>query len=141
MNATVEKALRALADAGIGGPSQQKAVEQNLPVEPRPQSPVLLDAVLTARHPASALCRAALDANPAARKMTTGERRSLAEGLEGIVLAWLSEVLRPEFAWDATCPRGHHIRDGVFVRTLAGWVCDACKQVYASGDCKLLALG
>lgn len=97
----------------------------------------LPDAVLTARHPLATLCQATLDANPATCKLSADERRGIAAHLEAAVLNWLSCVLKPEPAWDAECPKGHRITDGIFAKVLMGWCCGDCGQVYAPNECKL----
>ena len=172
MNTAGEKALRALADAGIGGPpvavvgeeggaakvgmeegrlpdvpSSGHRVKERLqegprsgepfPEHSRTAEPCVPDGVLTARYPLAALCRATLDANPAAGKLTPDGRKWVAEHLEAAVLCWLSHILKPEPAWDAVCPNGHRITEGIFAKALMGWCCAECEQVYPAGDCKL----
>lgn len=148
MNHDVERALRALADAGIGtrlpespdpGPDREWAKAN--PPEPRPGSETaytLPESVLTARHPLAELCRLTLEGNPAASKLTKDDRQWIAEHLERAVLNWLKLIIQPETAWTAQCPKGHLITDGVFARSLLGWCCSECKQVYSSRDCKLV---
>ncbi len=160
MNPVVERALRALAEAGIGGPPPTVAAEEggtakvgkeeerSLPEGPRPgesltehsrtAEPCLPDAVLTARYPLAILCRATLDANPAASTLSADERRWIAEHVERAVLNWLAHVLKPEPAWDAVCPKGHGIDDGIFARVLVGWACPECEQVFPASECKLV---
>ena len=99
--------------------------------------PDLPESVLVSRYPLAALCRATLDANPAASKFTGDERRWVAEHLEAAVLGWLKNILAPEYAWDARCPRGHQVSDGIFARCLLGWCCEQCQTVYGPGECKL----
>lgn len=106
-------------------------------VERATAGPGLPDAVLTARYPLAALCRATLDANPAARDLKPDERRWIAEHLERAVLNWLRLCFEPESAWDATCPRGHRVTEGIFAKVLMGWCCGECRQVYPAGECKL----
>ena len=159
MNTAVEKALRALADAGIGGSPATVAGEEggtakagteaernfregarpaeSSPEVSRTEEASVPDAVLTARYPLAAICKAALDSNPAAGKLSADDRRWLAEHLEAAVLNWLSYVLKPEPAWDAKCPKGHRIIEGIFVKTLAGWCCGECGQVYPAEECRL----
>ena len=80
--------------------------------------PDLPEDVILTRHPLASLCRATIDANPAASKLTGVERRWLAEHLESAVLGWLAHVFKPEYAWEATCPKGHQVTDGIFARCL-----------------------
>jgi hypothetical protein len=169
MDTAVKRALRALAEAGIGGSPAIVAREESrshgasqgdgivlrgVVEEPnrgerdhadrnigsehsQAAGPNLPDAVLTARHPLAEICRATLDSNPAAGKLGADERRWLAEHLEAAVLNWLSYVLKPEPAWDATCPKGHRITEGIFAQCLLGWCCSDCKQAYPASECRL----
>ena len=145
MNTAVEKALRALAEAEIGDfpkalageesgaanvgtEGEQAFREESRPGEPLPQhtrmaGPCVPDAVLTSRYPLAEICRATLDANPAACKLSADERRWLAEYLEAAVLNWLRRCFEPERAWDATCPKGHRVAEGIFAKVLMGWCC------------------
>ena len=158
----LEIVKRCRAEAGIGGAPATLAGEEggaakvgteegrsfekapcpaaHSPEHSRTAEPCVPDAVLTARHPLAALCRATLDANPAASKLSPDGRKWVAEHLEAAVLNWLSHVLKPEPAWDAECPQGHRITEAIFVRTLAGWCCAECEQVYPAGECRLSSL-
>ncbi len=100
-------------------------------------TPDLPGNVLLSLYPLGALCRATLDANPAASKLTKDELRWIAEHLEAAVLQWLKTVFQPEYTWEATCPKGHQVTDGIFVRCLLGWCCERCRTVYRPEDCKL----
>lgn len=52
------------------------------------------------------------------------------------MLNWLRLCFEPEKAWDATCPKGHRVTEGIFVKVLMGWCCGECEQVYAARECK-----
>ncbi len=101
---------------------------------PTAAEPCLPESVLTARYPLAVLCRTALDSLPAAHKLSADERRCVAEHLEKTVLGWLAHVFKPEYAWEATCPKGHKITDGVFTRCLLGWCCPECEQVFPASE-------
>ena len=98
----------------------------------------LPESILTARNPLTALCRATLDSNPAAGKLNGDERRWISEHLELTVLNWLAQILKPEDTLDAACPKGHSLSEGIFVKSLVGWCCEHCRQVYPPSDCRLL---
>ena len=80
--------------------------------------PDLPENILLSRYPLAALCQATLDANPATGKLSRDERRWISEHLESAVLGWLQRVFQPEYAWEATCPKGHQVTDGIFARCL-----------------------
>ena len=100
-------------------------------------TPDLPESVLASRYPLAALARLALDSLPAAGKLSPQERRIILDALEVVVLNWLRTVSQPQSAWKATCPKGHLVADGIFVKALVGWCCEQCEQVYPSRDCKL----
>ncbi len=128
-------------------------IPPNLPAEPEPvsaaavpsreagASPDLPETVLLTRYPLAALCKLTLDSNPAASKLSADERRWVAEHLEAGVLCWLSYVLKPEAAGDASCPKGHPVTEGIFVKVLMGWACQDCQQVYPASECPLTTSG
>ena len=118
-------------------PKSHVGTRSGVPPEPREPEAGLPESVLTSRYPLSALSRAALDSLPAAGKLSPQERRIILDALEVVVLNWLRTVFQPESAWEATCPKGHAVHDGVFARCLLGWNCEQCQQVYAPGECKL----
>jgi hypothetical protein len=99
--------------------------------------PALPQSILVDQRPLATLCRVTLDGNPAAAKLSKDERRWIAEHLEAAVLSWLVHVFKPEYAWEATCSKGHHLTDGIFARCLLGWSCEGCKTVHRPEDCKL----
>ena len=167
MNDVVAKALRALSDAGIGTQRQgehggtapgktlvsksaevipgkvrkvaaERQTESKPPVSPNTiAKPDLPDSVLIARHPLAELCRLTLEGNPEAYKLSPDARRWIAEHVEMAVLNWLHWVFKPESAWEAHCPKGHRVSDGIFANALMGWCCAECQQVYPPGDCRL----
>ena len=151
MNEVVAKALRALAEAGIGmrepeqaelGGVRKPSAQGTVDLTPRkPDSPVekpdLPDSILMARNPLKEICRLTLEGNPEAHRLSPDGRRWIGEHLETAVLKWLAHVLKPEPAWDAICPKGHRITEGVFARCLLGWCCEQCKQVFPASECKL----
>ena len=107
----------------------------------RPAVSGLPECVLLSRNPLAALAQMALSSLPAADKLDPAERRIVADALERVVLQWLRTAIGLEAAWDATCPRGHVVRDGIFVRQLLGWACPECEQVLPASECKLKAGG
>ncbi len=128
---------------------QPVEIPPNLPAEPEPvsaasvpsreagASPDLPENVLLNRYPLAALCKLTLDSNPAAGKLAAEEKQWVAEHLERAVLCWLSYVLKPEAAGDASCPKGHPVTDGIFVKVLMGWACPECEQVFPAAECRL----
>ena len=104
---------------------------------PTAAEPCLPEVVLTARYPLAVLCRTAVDSLPTTHKLSADERRCVAEHLEKTVLGWLAHVFKPEYAWRATCPKGHQITEGVFARCLLGWCCPECRQVFPASECRL----
>ena len=84
----------------------------------------------------ASICRETLAANPAATKLDGGDREWIAEHLRLAVLNWLGRTVQPEDVWEAICPRGHGITQGIFVKCLAGWCCDECQQVYPPEHCR-----
>lgn len=108
---------------------------------PSPEARALLDlpdSVLTARYPLAEICRLTLEGNPEARQLSPNGRLWIAKHLEAAVLCWFAHLQKPEPAWDATCPKGHAVTDGIFVRALMGWVCESCEQVYPGGACRIV---
>ncbi len=154
MNLVVERALQALRDAGIGTQPQPETERkhQGRPAydSPKFQAAIkptdtqaahgpeigLPENVLLTRYPLAALCKLTLDSNPAAGKLSAVEKQWVAEHLERAVLNWLERIIQPEDVWEATCPRGHHVSQGIFVKCLLGWCCSKCQQVFPASECR-----
>jgi hypothetical protein len=102
----------------------------------------LSDRILTSRKPLAELIKLMLEGNPESHKLSHDGRRFLAEHVEMGVLNWLDKFVLPSEEaipagsnWRARCYKGHTVKDGIFVKTLVGWRCEQCKQVYPVVAC------
>lgn len=143
-----EAAAQELMPAGISGKADTgKDMDvTNVPI-PRPQS------IGRSEVPGSELARyfcLMLEAHPAAR--VVGDRRGLAEYLSKGVLekygdpsqvSWCSgqpvtHRNRSHVPWLVQCPAGHLTDEALESNQVLGWVCEQCRKVYDTKECRLV---